>query len=773
MRRPHRSVPLAAALVLLSTATALGRTGSAPSSPMPTDSVLDEFRVGRYWHIARALRAEGAADADPDRVLLLARAEAGWGHWRAVVELLEGREWLEREGGGEGHLLLGRAREEAGRWGDAAESYAAYLELPTSPDVRRSALLARLARARAASGDAAGAVDALDAIASEDVTVRSWAAADLARSRSEAGDTAALGVLMPRVIDAQARAATWRLVPDARLAAGDSGGAEAGYRGAMEWLRGSGRSEAATEAGLLTLARGDSAAARELLLEGFEDGSIRSRARAAGGLQRLGGGDLDHELRMASVFDRVGDGSRALRAYDRAARLADGGAAGLPGWARLSRARLAATVRDRQDEAIEEFRAIHASTEDAELGARNLEIWMALRQRQGRRGDVNTLRGWLLERFPGSAQAADILWARADSADGRGDLASALKLYEELAERGWSLARAGQARMRIAQVHFDAGRLESAAEVWERYLADFPEGRRWEEASYWAARARWELGDTAGARARIDRLREREPVSYYAVMGAALVGEPYDMVVPPGDDVASVGWLTEGLRRLDLLMDAGLERGADAEEARLIGRARDSREITLSLAEALIERGRTVAGINLGWGLRGEGRGWDRRLLQVVYPFPYRELVQREAAEWGVDPILLAALIRQESAFKADIVSHAGAVGLMQVMPATGRDLARTYGPEPFSATNLTTPEVNLHLGAAFFVEMSARYGGDLPVVLSAYNAGPTRATRWRRYPEVSDPVRFTEKIPFDETRGYVKNVRRNVGLYRILYGDQ
>ena len=67
---------------------------------------------------------------------------------------------------------------------------------------------------------------------------------------------------------------------------------------------------------------------------------------------------------------------------------------------------------------------------------------------------------------------------------------------------------------------------------------------------------------------------------------------------------------------------------------------------------------------------------------------------------------------------------------------------------------------------------MSRRYDGELPLVLSAYNAGPTRATRWRRYPEASDPLRFTERIPFTETRGYVKSVRRNLGLYRVLYGQ-
>jgi soluble lytic murein transglycosylase len=107
----------------------------------------------------------------------------------------------------------------------------------------------------------------------------------------------------------------------------------------------------------------------------------------------------------------------------------------------------------------------------------------------------------------------------------------------------------------------------------------------------------------------------------------------------------------------------------------------------------------------------------------------------------------------------------------MQVLPPTGRELARTHGPARFQEATLATPEVNLHLGAAFFVDMDRRFGA-LPLVLSAYNAGPTRANRWRRYPEASDPLRFTERIPFEETRGYVKNVRRNIGLYRALYGQ-
>jgi soluble lytic murein transglycosylase len=83
------------------------------------------------------------------------------------------------------------------------------------------------------------------------------------------------------------------------------------------------------------------------------------------------------------------------------------------------------------------------------------------------------------------------------------------------------------------------------------------------------------------------------------------------------------------------------------------------------------------------------------------------------------------------------------------------------------------TAEVNLHLGAVFYRDMSRRYDGSLALVLSAYNAGPTRATRWRVFPEATDHARFAERVPIEETRGYLKNVRRNLGIYRALYPAQ
>lgn len=750
--------------------------------------VRDDLAAGRFWHAARTLREAGAAEGTPEERLLLARAEAGWHNHPGVIDLLEGAAWLDEVGGGEAWYLLGSAYEGTGRWSEAAEAYRRALASPEPPP-SPSVVAVRLARAAAAAGDGFNDVlQGLDGIGASDRWLVGWAALALGRNAARAGDTAAVRMALDRIVEPVARRAARALMAEALVAAGDSAAAAEAYlraaEGALadrpegdgeEWARLA--EEARAQAGLILHGLGAHADAEPLLWEALAAvrGPLSGRVAGAlldGGLRGSSGEpvysvDAARLTELGRVLDRVGDGRRALRAYDAAAA---GGPDALPEWARLARARLMGTVRGRQPEALEEHRAIRASTEDDRIGARNLKIWRDLRRRQGRDAEVAVLERWLLEEHPGSPEAAVLLWNRGFSAEGRGDRASALATYRRLIELGGRHVRAGQARMRSGQIHLAEGRTREAALSFDAYLEAFPEGGRWEEAAYWSARTHLTLGDSARALERLARIRRESPVSYYAVLSAELLEEPFSVDLPPGSARTFPGWLREGLRRLDALEAARLDEGAEAEVRRLIAGARGEASVTLTLAEELNRRGRTVAGINLGWDLRRAGMPYDQRLVRVVFPFPYEDMVRREAEEWGVDPIMLAAIIRQESAFKADIVSHAGAVGLMQVMPPTGAQLARAHGPENFSRNHLETPEVNLHLGAAFFAEMSRRYDGVLPLVLAAYNAGPTRATRWKRYPEVDDLERFTERIPFDETRGYVKNVRRNLGLYRVLY---
>jgi soluble lytic murein transglycosylase len=328
--------------------------------------------------------------------------------------------------------------------------------------------------------------------------------------------------------------------------------------------------------------------------------------------------------------------------------------------------------------------------------------------------------------------------------------------------------------MRWAQIHVLRGQSAQAAQVFDAYLADFPTGRRWEEATYWLARARLALGDSVRARTLLTELREREPFGYYTVLAADLAGEPFQIHLPEGEVASSAAWVQDGVRSLVLYREAGLGEALLAALEELRAQARNAPPAeALLLSTELTRLGRPIEGINVALDLRTRGEPWSRRLLEAVYPFPQRERVFREAKEWEADPMLMAALIRQESAWVEDIVSSAGAIGLMQVMPETGRTLFRQLGDGDFRADMLEVADLNLHLGAAYLMDALARYAGDLPLTLSAYNAGPHRADRWKSFPEAVDRLRFTERIPFAETRDYVKRVTRNLVLYRALYGNR
>jgi soluble lytic murein transglycosylase len=788
MATSFRTLTLVLALVLTLPGLRPGVDATPAASWAHGDPILDsaraEMAVGRYWHAARLLdplAVEGGLDAVG--LMLLARARAGYRDWAGAGRLLADPA-VRDAGGAEAWYLLGRAHEQGGDAAAAAEAYArALADAGTWPELDALVPAARRVRTLWAAGDRPRAWPELDALAHP--TVRSWLALEFLEPAVEAGDTAAVGALLERVgrpdiahvADVADRA--WEARARARWQAGDTAGSVAAYREILTREEaGARRATAWLALGRAARSAGDTAAALRAFGEVLAADSRGGPAGpAAAALVDLDGLTATNALDLARVLDRTGDGRRALAAYDRHVALSEAAGRAPDAAARVERARLMATVAERQEGAIREYRAL-STNDDAAVGARALELWAGLRRRQGRTNDEATLRRWLVERYPGTVAATDIVFLRGDAAHDRGDLTRALEEYGRVVDMAPALDRAGLSRMRMGQILLRQGRHAEALAVYEGYLADFPQGRRWDEASYWAARIRLATGEApgvgTGALGLLDRLQAEEPFSYYAVLTADLLERPFVVDdLPPGPDGEGPDWLAQGLAELDLLEAAGLTAAAGHTAASLGQRAReaDGRLALYALAEGLNARGRALDGINLGWELRRSGEPWSLRLLRIVYPFPYREMVLREAREWGVDPFLLAGLIRQESAWVADIVSSAGAIGLMQVMPATGRGLARQLGVEGFTEASLETPEVNLHLGARFLVDVLSRYGADLPLALSAYNAGPSRADRWRTFPEAADPLHLTERIPFTETRGYVKNVTRNLRLYEALYG--
>ncbi len=157
---------------------------------------------------------------------------------------------------------------------------------------------------------------------------------------------------------------------------------------------------------------------------------------------------------------------------------------------------------------------------------------------------------------------------------------------------------------------------------------------------------------------------------------------------------------------------------------------------------------------------------------RFAFPLPYRDELERFAKQNGLDPFLVAALIRQESEFNPKAVSRANARGLTQILPVTGRELSRKLKVKTFATASLFVPAVNLQLGTFYLKTIVDNLGGRWEAALAAYNAGPTRAKAWSSWGEFREPAEFIETVPFSETRNYIQTVLRNADTYRRIYGN-
>jgi soluble lytic murein transglycosylase len=158
-------------------------------------------------------------------------------------------------------------------------------------------------------------------------------------------------------------------------------------------------------------------------------------------------------------------------------------------------------------------------------------------------------------------------------------------------------------------------------------------------------------------------------------------------------------------------------------------------------------------------------------LWRLAFPLPFWRPLTAFAQQRGIDPYLIAGLIRQESEFNPSVVSYANAYGLTQVLPSTGRMLSRQLNIRHFRASMLFTPEVNLNIGTYYLRSVLDQLQGKWEATLASYNAGKSRVVRWLNWSNFQEPAEFVESIPFIQTRDYVKSVMRNADVYRRLYG--
>lgn len=371
--------------------------------------------------------------------------------------------------------------------------------------------------------------------------------------------------------------------------------------------------------------------------------------------------------------------------------------------------------------------------------------------------------------------------------------AEALSAWRTLVARYPTHALAPRAAFRAAMVQVAAGDWPAV----QRQLAPLLERLNDERlaARYWIGRAHAAQGRRRRADSLWRALVTDAPDSYYAWLAAQRLGTvPWRAATDDGSrgpraaaDAHSEGrGGAEAAERLtsQAITDA-LTRAAWLDSLALVDEARDERADLMRaaaftaadarrVAQALLREELASPAMTLAARQPGLVQSGDPADQRLRFPLPFADRLAAHAASAGLERAFVAALIRQESRFTRTARSGAGALGLMQVMPAVGRSLARSAGLEPWHDTLLFVPDINLQLGTRHLAAALRRNGEAHPAyALAAYNAGHTRLARWRaKRGAASDWELFVERIPFVETRDYVRIVLRNAEWYRVLYDE-
>jgi soluble lytic murein transglycosylase len=364
-------------------------------------------------------------------------------------------------------------------------------------------------------------------------------------------------------------------------------------------------------------------------------------------------------------------------------------------------------------------------------------------------------------------------------------------LYASCAESFPEAAEAAYCHWKIVWLAW-MQRQPNAPALLREHLARFPNSDKASAALYYLARTSEQSADPAAARRFYRELCDRFPHSYYTVLANEQLSK---LPAANGTGSASTELILSSIRwpqrernadfrpdplsaqrmqRARMLEQAGLQSWAYSELRFAANLGGNPWPIALELAEIAARSGDAAQGIR--WikaiapaYLDLPRQNGSERFWKLAFPFPYRAAIERHARLNGLDPFLVAALIRQESEFDPKAISSARAVGLMQIRPPTGRELARRLRLR-FRPAMLQQAEPNVRLGTYYFRRLLDSNNNRVEAALAAYNGGPSRVVRWSEWGEFREPSEFVETIPITQTREYVQVVLRNADIYRWLY---
>ena len=430
---------------------------------------------------------------------------------------------------------------------------------------------------------------------------------------------------------------------------------------------------------------------------------------------------------------------------------------------------------------------------NSEAGARRLYLLMELARDRGdvteQQADVSELE----QRFPESSWLAEALYSSGNMYMLRKDLPSAAAYYTELVQRFPSICKgtdgpcsdyAPSAHWRAAWLDYRLEKYSDAAKLFDEQIAHYPGGKEIPSAIYWRARIYQDQEhQPAKAAAYYAVIKDTYLHYFYAQQAAARLTElgnvtpadapELDSIRPP-----SIPALTDDVPeddphvvRAKLLANAGLneyiapeiqaaegsdEWGAFAEAEIYHSYGEDAKAMRVMKRALPFYTSAPIESIPLAY--------WH-----ILFPEPYWSTIESESAKNGLDPFMVASLIRQESEFNPTVVSHANAWGLMQLLPSVGSEMAHKDGIRHFDHNELLDPVVNIKLGTKYLRQTLNKFDDKPEYAFAAYNAGDDRVVDWRSGAPFHGIDEFVESIPFTETREYVQGIVRNEMIYRDL----
>lgn len=417
----------------------------------------------------------------------------------------------------------------------------------------------------------------------------------------------------------------------------------------------------------------------------------------------------------------------------------------------------------------------------------------------------------ILDSYAGSEWADDALFLTGNIYREADDLKKALTFYDRLAAEYPESKFADSAFWWKAWASYGAGDYRTAEQTLQELVLRYPKSFLVNQARYWQGRISEKTGSTAKAVAYYGSVLKRAPYTYYgyragerlmSIQGSDSTVKTNEAVEPDpecadglcpddaaGGSAADDGppvWTGEALKTLAAepaftrsleLLYLDMKTEAAAELSMLQARLPRKRGALLGLSKTFFELGdyyRSLMLVLTNYERYLDGKAGDapRDFWLLAYPQGYWDSIVSYSRKYGQDPYFIAAIIREESQFRAEALSAAGARGVMQVMPTTGAWVAQAVRVPGFGPNKLFDSDTAINIGTWYIGHLMKRFKGDALFTAAAYNAGPEAVTAWlARNGRGTERDEFVESIPFSETRSYVKKVMRNYAEYKRIYG--